>query len=115
MGPRSAQLLADAPALLFPIEWDEPFGLVMIEALSCGTPVLGLRRASVPEVVEDGVTGFVVDDVDALAAAIDRVHTIDRRACRRRAEERFGFGRMVDDYERAYETVIETATAGAGA
>jgi glycosyltransferase involved in cell wall biosynthesis len=87
----------------------------MVEALSCGTPVLGLRRASVPEVVEDGITGFVVDDVDALAAAIDRVATLDRRACRRRAEERFGFGRMVDDYERAYETVIETATAGAGA
>ena len=114
-GPQKRALLADAPALLFPIEWDEPFGLVMIEALSCGTPVLGLRRASVPEVVEDGVTGFVVDDVDQLAAAIDRIGTIDRRACRRRAEERFGFGRMVDDYERAYATVIETATAGAGA
>jgi glycosyltransferase involved in cell wall biosynthesis len=114
-GPQKRELLADAPALLFPIEWDEPFGLVMIEALSCGTPVLGLRRASVPEVVEDGVTGFVVDDVDALAAAIDRVGALDRRICRRRAEERFGFARMVDDYERAYEAVIERATAHARA
>jgi glycosyltransferase involved in cell wall biosynthesis len=105
------QLLADARALLFPIEWDEPFGLVMIEAMSCGTPVLGLRRASVPEVVEDGRTGFVVDDIDGLVAAIDRVERIDRRACRQRAEERFGFGRMVDDYVRAYTAVVDAATA----
>jgi glycosyltransferase involved in cell wall biosynthesis len=109
------QLLADARALLFPIEWDEPFGLVMVEAMSCGTPVLGLRRASVPELVENGRTGFVVDDVDGLVDAIERVDQIDRRGCRRRAEERFGFGRMVDDYERTYAAVVESATAAAGA
>jgi glycosyltransferase involved in cell wall biosynthesis len=106
------QLLADARALLFPIEWDEPFGLVMIEAMACGTPVLGFRRASVPEVVEPGVTGFVVDDLDGLVRAIDRADGLDRRACRRRAEQRFGVGRMVDDYERTYAEVIDRAAAG---
>jgi glycosyltransferase involved in cell wall biosynthesis len=114
-GAMKRELLAGARALLFPIEWDEPFGLVMIEAMSCGTPVLGFRRASVPEVVEDGLTGFVVDDVNGLVDAINRADVIDRAACRRRAEERFGFARMVDDYERAYETVIEGATSPAGA
>ena len=108
------ELLSTARALLFPIEWDEPFGLVMIEALSCGTPVLGLSRASVPEVVENGVTGFVVEDVDGLVRAIDQVDAIDRRTCRRRAEDRFGYSRMVDDYERTFATVIESATARAG-
>lgn len=108
------ELLSTARALLFPIEWDEPFGLVMIEALSCGTPVLGLRRASVPEIVENGVTGFVVDDVEGLSRAIEQVDAIDRRTCRRRAEERFGYGRMVDDYERAFAGVIEAATARSG-
>jgi glycosyltransferase involved in cell wall biosynthesis len=107
-------LLASAQALLFPIEWDEPFGLVMIEAMACGTPVVGLRRASVPEVVDPGVTGFVVDDIDGLVRALDHVPGIDRRACRRRAEERFGVGRMVDDYERAYEEVIERGEVGGG-
>jgi glycosyltransferase involved in cell wall biosynthesis len=105
------QLLADARALMFPIEWDEPFGLVMIEAMACGTPVLGFRRASVPEVVEPGVTGFVVDDIDGMVRAIEHVDDVDRRACRRRAEQRFGVGRMVDDYEAAYAAVVESATA----
>ena len=75
-------LLAGADALLFPIEWDEPFGLVMVEALAAGTPVIGFRRASVPEVIEDGRTGFVVDDVDGMAAAIRRLGEIDRADCR---------------------------------
>jgi len=113
-GPTKRELLAGAQALLFPIEWDEPFGLVMIEAMSCGTPVLGFRRASVPEVVEDGRTGFVVDDVAGLVDAIRRADTIDRAACRRRAEERFGFTRMVDDYERTYAAVVEEATSAIG-
>jgi glycosyltransferase involved in cell wall biosynthesis len=105
------ELLSKADALLFPIDWNEPFGLVMIEALSCGTPVIGLRRASVPEVIDDGVTGFVVEDVDSMAAAIGRLDEIDRHVCRQQAEARFGVGRMVDDYERHYETVLEGATA----
>lgn len=104
-------LLAAADALLFPIDWNEPFGLVMIEALASGTPVIGLRRASVPEVVEDGVTGFVVDDVDSMVTAIGRLGEIDRRACRESAERRFNVGRMVDDYERHFESVLESATA----
>lgn len=106
------RLLAGADALLFPIEWDEPFGLVMIEALACGTPVIGFRRASVPEIVDDGLTGFVVEDVPAMADAIGRLGTIDRRACRRSAERRFSVERMVDDYERAYDRVFARAAVG---
>ena len=103
-------LLAAADAVLFPIDWNEPFGLVMVEALASGTPVIGFRRASVPEVIEDGVTGFVVDDVDGMVAAIGRIGEVDRRVCRQRAEGRFNVQRMVDDYERHYETVLEMAT-----
>jgi glycosyltransferase involved in cell wall biosynthesis len=105
------RLLAGADALLFPIEWDEPFGLVMIEALASGTPVIGFRRASVPEIVEDGLTGFVVDDVAAMAAAFERLEGIDRRHCRREAERRFSVARMVDDYVGHYELVRDEALA----
>jgi glycosyltransferase involved in cell wall biosynthesis len=101
------RLLAGADALLFPIDWDEPFGLVMIEALASGTPVVGFRRASVPEIVDDGVTGFVVDDAAAMAAAIGRLAEIDRHACRREAERRFTVERMVDDYVGHYESIRE--------
>lgn len=107
------RLLGGASALLFPISWDEPFGLVMIEALSCGTPVIGFRRASVPEVVDDGRTGFVVDGVEGMVEAIGRIGEIDRRACRAAAEERFDVARMADDYERHYAAVIAEATATA--
>lgn len=103
------RLLAGADALLFPIEWDEPFGLVMIEALSCGTPVIGFRRGSVPEIVDDGISGFVVDDTAAMVAAIARLSDIDRRACRFSAERRFSVARMVDDYERIFATVVGIA------
>jgi glycosyltransferase involved in cell wall biosynthesis len=105
------RLLAGADALLFPIEWDEPFGLVMIEALASGTPVIGFRRASVPEVVDDGLTGFVVDDVAAMAAAVNRLAEIDRRACRGEAERRFTVERMADDYVRHYAMVRDEALA----
>lgn len=106
-------LLAGAEALLFPIGWEEPFGLVMIEALACGTPVIGLRRASVPEVVDDGQTGFVVDDVDGMVDAIARLGEIDRRRCRAAAEARFDVSRMADDYERHYRHVLESSLAAA--
>jgi len=111
------RLLAGADALLFPIEWDEPFGLVMVEALASGTPVVGFRRASVPEIVEDGRTGFVVDDVDAMAQAVGRLAEIDRRACRRAAERRFTASRMVDDVEAMYRAVLgrEPVPVGPGA
>ncbi len=107
------RLLAGADALLFPIQWDEPFGLVMAESLSSGTPVIGFRRASVPEVVDDGRTGFVVDDVDGMVDAIGRIGEIDRRACRAAAEERFTVARMVDDVEAMYRSVLERVGAGA--
>jgi glycosyltransferase involved in cell wall biosynthesis len=103
------RLLAGADALLFPIEWDEPFGLVMIEALASGTPIIGFRRASVPEIVDDGVTGFVVDDVAAMAGAIHRLAELDRRACRQEAERRFTVERMADDYVRHYSMVRDGA------
>lgn len=107
-------LLARADALLFPIEWDEPFGLVMVEALASGTPVVGFRRASVPEVVDDGRTGFVVDDLEGMVEAIGRIGTLDRRACRAAAEERFTVGRMVDDVEAMYRAVLDEVGAHAG-
>jgi glycosyltransferase involved in cell wall biosynthesis len=105
------RLLAGADALLFPIEWDEPFGLVMIEALASGTPVIGFRRASVPEVIEDGVTGFVVDNVESMADCVRRLDEIERATCRAVAERRFAHSRMVDDYEQCYGSVIAGATA----
>lgn len=110
-GAQKRELLAGASALLFPIEWDEPFGLVMVEALASGTPVIGFRRASVPEVIEHGRTGFIVDDVAGMAEAVGRLGEIDRRACRRAAEERFSVGRMVDDVESMYRAVVDRAAA----
>ena len=107
VGPRDRdELLGSASALLHLIDFDEPFGLSMVEAMACGTPVLATRRGSVPEVVEDGVTGFVVEDVDEAVAACDRLHEISRAACRRRVEERFTVDRMVDDYLQVYEEVL---------
>jgi glycosyltransferase involved in cell wall biosynthesis len=95
-------LLQEARALLFPIDWPEPFGLVMIEAMACGTPVLTLRRGSAAEVVEHGVTGFVCDDEAELGRALGRIDRIDRAACRRRVEEHFSAERMASDYEAIY-------------
>jgi len=105
------RLLAGADALLFPIEWDEPFGLVMVEALASGIPVIAFRWGSVPEIIEDGRTGFIVDDVEAMAEAIARLDEIDRRACRLAAERRFTVERMVDDVEAMYQSVLRQAPA----
>jgi glycosyltransferase involved in cell wall biosynthesis len=95
-------LLGSARALLFPIDWEEPFGLVMIEALACGTPVIAFRRGSVPEIIEDGVTGFVVETVEDAVAAVGRLDEIDRSVCRREFEERFTAERMARDYAAIY-------------
>ncbi len=114
-GAVKRDLLSGADALLFPIEWDEPFGLVMVEALSSGTPVIGFRRASVPEVVDDGRTGFVVDDLDGMVAAIARIGEIDRRACRAAAESRFTVARMVDDVESMYRSILDRVGSSVGA
>ena len=105
-GDDKVRFLGGARALLFPIDWPEPFGLVMIEALACGTPVIARRRGSVPEVVQDGVTGFVCDDEASMIEAVRRVDTINRATCRCVFESRFSDVRMVDDYERVYCDVL---------
>ncbi|MEW5908034.1 MAG: glycosyltransferase family 4 protein [Patescibacteria group bacterium] len=92
-----------AKALLYPIEWEEPFGLVVAEAMACGTPVIAYRRGSMPELIEDAKTGFVVDsDIDLLTEAMKKVNQIDRKAVRQRVEKKFSKERMIDDYEKLY-------------
>ena len=115
-GPEEKRrLMGGADALLFPIVWDEPFGLVVIEAFACGTPVLAFANASAPELIQPGETGYLAEagedpmvtgaGVDRLAAATQLIDTISRRRCRQEAEERFTVERMVDHYEEAYERV----------
>src|ERR1700739_4582907 len=91
-----------AAALLMPVEWEEPFGIVMAEALACGTPVIGFPRGSVPEIVRDGVNGFVVHDVAGAVAAVARLGEIDRRAVRADCEARFSDHAIVDAYLAVY-------------
>jgi len=105
--------LGRARAMLFPICWEEPFGLVMIEAMFAGTPVVAFARGAAPEVVEDGVTGFCVRDVDEMAAALPRAAALDRARCRARAIERFGTARMVGDYVALYERAVAARGDGA--
>lgn len=100
--------LGHAKALLFPINWEEPFGIVMIEAMACGAPVIAYRRGSVPEIVEDGISGRIVHDVDSAVAAVARLSEIDRRVCRRRFEERFTAKRMAQDYVTVYQGLAKT-------
>jgi glycosyltransferase involved in cell wall biosynthesis len=102
------ELLGRAAAMLFPIEWPEPFGLVMIEAFACGTPVIGWRRGSVPEVIDDGVTGYVVESVEQAVAAVGAIGRLRRRDCRRAFEDRFDAGRMAADYLDIYRRIIAT-------
>ncbi len=99
------ELLGSARAFLMPILWEEPFGIVMAEALACGTPVLGLRRGAVPEVVEDNVTGFVTDTLDELVASVPRVSEIDRRLCRARAVTTYSEPAIVEAYLSLYRSV----------
>jgi glycosyltransferase involved in cell wall biosynthesis len=101
-----AEFVGKSRALLFPIDWPEPFGLVMIEAMACGTPVIAMDRGSVREVVDDGVTGFVVDDVEGAIAATRRVGELDRARVRRVFEERFSAARMARDYVEIYERLL---------
>jgi glycosyltransferase involved in cell wall biosynthesis len=109
------ELLGNAYALLFPIDWPEPFGLVMIEAMACGTPVVAYRRGSVPEIMEEGVTGFMVDTLDDGVKATERVATIDRRRCREVFERRFTVERMAREYVEAYQQVAEPTLMGSAA
>jgi glycosyltransferase involved in cell wall biosynthesis len=92
------EFLGGAQALLFPIDWPEPFGLVLIEAMACGTPVIAFRRGSVPEIIEDGLTGFIVDSMDEAVAAVRKVDNLSRAACRCEFEKRFTASRMAGDY-----------------
>jgi hypothetical protein len=101
-----ADFLGQASALLFPVDWPEPFGLVMIEAIACGTPVIGFRCGSVPEVVEEGVSGFVVETVDQAAAAVARVASLDRANVRAAFEHRFTIERAVHEYVEIYQQLI---------
>lgn len=100
-------LLGSAAALLMPIGWDEPFGIVMAEAMACGTPVVGFRRGSVPEVVEEGLTGAIVGDVEGAARAVPRVCGFDRRQIRARCAERFSYSVIADAYEEIYRESVD--------
>lgn len=99
-------LLGRARAVLFPIQWEEPFGLVMTETMACGTPVIAFARGSAPEVIVDGKTGFLVEDFDAMCEAVGRVGEIDPRECRRHVEERFSAEVMVRAYEEIFSRVL---------
>ena len=101
------KLLGKAAAFLMPIDWEEPFGIVMAEALACGTPIIGTRRGSVPEVVTPGETGFVCDSIDEMAAAVGRVDELSRKACRKRCETHFSAQAIVEAYEALYVRHME--------
>jgi len=105
-GAHRARVLGGAAALLHLIGFEEPFGLSVVEALACGTPVIAYRRGSMPELIDDGVTGFLVDSLDEAVAAIGRIGEIDRTACRRAAVERFAVDRMADAYLALYEALV---------
>ena len=105
------ELLQHARATLFPIEWEEPFGLVMIESMACGTPVIATARGAVPEVIEHGRSGVIVEDYRIIPAALEEADRLDSRELRRYVEERFSPMRMVSDYGKAYELAVERAHA----
>lgn len=98
--------LGNAEALLFPIDWPEPFGLVMIEALACGTPVIAWPRGAVPEIIDPGKTGFIVEEIDQAVQAVEKLQNIDRKQCRQVFEEKFSAKRMAEDYLRIYQKLI---------
>src|SRR5207237_10166965 len=102
--------LGNARALVFPIDWPEPFGLAMIEAMSCGTPVIAWAYGSVPEVVEEGRTGFIVDSMPGAVAALEKAARLDRLEVRNRFEERFSAARMAQDYLSVYRALDRKST-----
>jgi glycosyltransferase involved in cell wall biosynthesis len=101
------KLLGGSKAILVPVQWEEPFGLVMIEAMACGTPVIGFNRAAVPEIVKNNKTGFIVEDYKEMAKAIRKINEIKRAECRAYVEKHFSVEKMVDEYEKVYEKAIE--------
>lgn len=111
-GKRKMRFLGDARALLMPLRWEEPFGLAMIESMLCGTPVIAFARGAAPEIVDEGLTGFLVKDAAEMARVLGSLQRFDRIACRRRAQSRFSAARMVREYERVYAIALGTrATA----
>ena len=100
------ELIGNAMALIHPVEFPEPFGIVMIEAMACGTPIVGFRTGSIPEVVDEGVTGFVVDDIDSAVKALAKVKQLNRKEIRRVFEKRFTSARMANDYLAIYDRLI---------
>jgi glycosyltransferase involved in cell wall biosynthesis len=113
-GVRKTRLLGGGRALLMPLRWEEPFGLVMIEAMLCGTPVIAFPRGAAPEIVEDGLTGFLVDDLDEMASVLRHMDRFDRVSCRRRAQARFSAARMAAEYQRIYEKAAAGTVTAAG-
>ena len=108
---QKSEFLGNARALLFPISWPEPFGLVMIESMACGTPVIAFNCGSVPEIMEDGLTGFVVEDIAGAVAAVEKLDRLFRPSIRSRFEERFSAGAMAREYVRIYQTLATTDEA----
>jgi glycosyltransferase involved in cell wall biosynthesis len=108
---QKTRFLGNARALLFPVDWPEPFGLSMIEAMACGTPVLAFRSGSVPEIVEEGITGAIVETMDEAIAALPHVMALDRKKVRHRFEQRFSAARMANDYLNVYRSLL-AASAG---
>jgi glycosyltransferase involved in cell wall biosynthesis len=106
---QKSEFLSGAIALLVPIDWPEPFGLVMIEAMACGTPVIAFNRGSVPEIIEDGLTGFIVEDETSAVGAIGQLSTLSREGVRARFEERFTARRMATEYLAVYRQLAEAA------
>lgn len=107
VGEAKASLLARARAMVFPIQWEEPFGLAMVESMVSGTPVLAMARGAASEIVEPGITGFLANDLDGLVEAYGRLGEIDQQRCVKRATERFGPGQMADGYQSVYERAIQ--------
>lgn len=109
---KKGEFLGDAAAMLFPVDWPEPFGLVMIESLACGTPVIAFRRGSVPEIIDHGLTGFVVENIEEAAEAARRIPLIKRSVCRSEFERRFSARRMCHDYVHVYRQVLANSRHG---
>ena len=108
-GKDKQDLMARALAFLFPIDWPEPFGLVMIESMACGTPVIAWPNGSVPEIMEDGVTGFIVTSIEEAVQAVRKMSGVSRAGCRKAFEQRFSASRMARDYVLQYEHLQESA------
>ena len=105
---QKSEFLSGATVLLMPIDWPEPFGLVMIEAMACGTPVIAFNRGSVPEIIEDGLTGFIVEDINGAIGAVDRLPLLSREKIRRRFEKRFTARRMAQNYLSVYRSMTDS-------